>query len=350
MGKGQLIEYEQDLGIEGKIPALVEVFKTIHKSVEKISVRFLQELRRHNYVTPTSYLELLNMYRQILVEKKNELRRQSDRLKSGLDKLDSANTEVNKMEKELKVMQPELEKKNVEVGKLMESISIDKEEANKTQKLVAAESEIATQEEKNALEIAEEQEQRCAEANRNLAECLAKVDQLKRDHLTEIKTFTSPTEPVKVVAAGLVILLWPMILKNGGSMIYIQQPGAITKEENYFETMKKYLMGNVLELKEYIKDFNKDEISDKMANKLHEKCISNSNFNFQAVAKSSYAASYLQLWVSAMFSYNKIYKETEPQRKKLEEIKAVVAEKKEILRVKNEELQKINDRIDTLER
>jgi dynein heavy chain, axonemal len=33
----------------------------------------LSELRRHNYVTPTSYLELLTMFRVILIEKKKEV-------------------------------------------------------------------------------------------------------------------------------------------------------------------------------------------------------------------------------------------------------------------------------------
>lgn len=73
VGKGQLIDYEEELGIEGKIPTLVNCFKDIHKSVEKESITFLSELRRHNYVTPTSYLELLTMFRVILIDKKREV-------------------------------------------------------------------------------------------------------------------------------------------------------------------------------------------------------------------------------------------------------------------------------------
>lgn len=46
------------------------MFKNVHKSVEKISAKFLLELRRYNYVTPTSYLELLSMFRIILMEKR----------------------------------------------------------------------------------------------------------------------------------------------------------------------------------------------------------------------------------------------------------------------------------------
>lgn len=37
VGKGQLIDYEEDLGIEGKTAIMVECFKDIHKSVEKDS-------------------------------------------------------------------------------------------------------------------------------------------------------------------------------------------------------------------------------------------------------------------------------------------------------------------------
>jgi len=49
----------------------VEVFKTMHKSVESISEKFLDELKRHNYVTPTSYLELINIFKIILLQKKS---------------------------------------------------------------------------------------------------------------------------------------------------------------------------------------------------------------------------------------------------------------------------------------
>ena len=87
VGKGQLIDDEAELGIEGKIPKLVEMFKSIHKSVEHNSELFLQELNRHNYVTPTSYLELLTMYKQILSAKRKEVGFQTNRLRSGLEKL-----------------------------------------------------------------------------------------------------------------------------------------------------------------------------------------------------------------------------------------------------------------------
>jgi dynein heavy chain, axonemal len=57
VGKGQLQEFAAEMAITPDLlDNLVESFKTMHKSVETISSRYSQELRRYNYVTPTSYL------------------------------------------------------------------------------------------------------------------------------------------------------------------------------------------------------------------------------------------------------------------------------------------------------
>ena len=47
---------------ERLVQGVVESCVFIHQSVERRSKRFFDELRRHNYVTPTSYLELLGTF------------------------------------------------------------------------------------------------------------------------------------------------------------------------------------------------------------------------------------------------------------------------------------------------
>ena len=51
------------------------------------SKRFMQELNRYNYVTPTSYLELLGIFNKLMTLKTNELRTAKNRTKTGLDKV-----------------------------------------------------------------------------------------------------------------------------------------------------------------------------------------------------------------------------------------------------------------------
>ena len=45
----------------------------IHVSVTDMAERFYSELRRRYYTTPTSYLELINLYLSMLDEKRQQL-------------------------------------------------------------------------------------------------------------------------------------------------------------------------------------------------------------------------------------------------------------------------------------
>lgn len=46
--------------------------------------RFYNEMRRHYYTTPSSYLELLKLYQIMLEQKKNEIIKTRDRIANGL--------------------------------------------------------------------------------------------------------------------------------------------------------------------------------------------------------------------------------------------------------------------------
>ena len=110
---------------------MVEMFKVIHKSVEVFTIKFREEIRRFNYVTPTSFLELLNLFRTFLTSKRISQFKSIDRLKNGLDKLNSANEAVEEMGLQLKEMQPILEATQLETIKTMESLKVDNEMASK---------------------------------------------------------------------------------------------------------------------------------------------------------------------------------------------------------------------------
>ena len=51
------------------IAGCVQLCKEFHMSTRDLSQRFWNELKRHNYVTPTSYLELISTYKTLLSKK-----------------------------------------------------------------------------------------------------------------------------------------------------------------------------------------------------------------------------------------------------------------------------------------
>ena len=60
-----------DVEMEDKTKeSCVDMCKEFHQTTRKLSDKFLETLQRHNYVTPTSYLELISTYKTLLARKR----------------------------------------------------------------------------------------------------------------------------------------------------------------------------------------------------------------------------------------------------------------------------------------
>jgi predicted nucleic acid-binding Zn-ribbon protein len=113
---------------------------------------------RYNYVTPTSYLELLSTFLKLLAEKRTEVTTAKKRLESGLDKLTSTANQVEDMQKELQELQPVLAATAKEVEDMMVVIAHDKEEAAQTKRTVEQQEREANEQAAVAKSIAGEPE------------------------------------------------------------------------------------------------------------------------------------------------------------------------------------------------
>lgn len=68
--------------------------KNFQTNVGDMSQTYLSQLRRHNYVTPTSYLELILTFKNLLTVKRNEVDTARNRYIVGLQKLEFAASQV----------------------------------------------------------------------------------------------------------------------------------------------------------------------------------------------------------------------------------------------------------------
>ena len=97
----------------------------IHPDILFYSTRYYEILRRHNYVTPTSYLELILTFKKLLGAKRDDTLTLKNRYLTGLEKLEFAASQVSIMQQELTDLQPELIKTSAETEKLMVKIEQD---------------------------------------------------------------------------------------------------------------------------------------------------------------------------------------------------------------------------------
>ena len=73
---------------------LAEVLMSVHETVVDMSSMMFAEVKRHNYVTPTNYLEMVAGYMSILAGKTKVLTDSKDKLANGLQKLEDARLQV----------------------------------------------------------------------------------------------------------------------------------------------------------------------------------------------------------------------------------------------------------------
>lgn len=107
----------------------------IHNSVSEASDKYYAELRRRNYTTPTSYLDLIKTYIQMLKEQKQIVPMKILRYQGGLTRL----AETNKMVDDLKAMliklRPEIDRKEEETQKLVVDLEKQREIAGHQEKI-----------------------------------------------------------------------------------------------------------------------------------------------------------------------------------------------------------------------
>lgn len=68
---------------------------SILTAVHVLYHRYLESVRRFNYTTPKSYLELISLYKGLLEKKRAELRANKERLENGVDKISQASAQAS---------------------------------------------------------------------------------------------------------------------------------------------------------------------------------------------------------------------------------------------------------------
>ena len=181
--------------------------------VARRSEAFLAELGRHNYVTPTSYLELLATYKQVLALKRDEVGTLKTRLRVGLDKLIATAEQVEDLQVKLTAMEPVLIKTQGEVEEMIVNIDKDKKDAAETQTIVAAEEEAAQTKAAETKAIADDAQRDLDEALPALEEAVKCLNSLKKSDIDEVRTMGKPPAGAfRVLASRRGLVRWRRVV------------------------------------------------------------------------------------------------------------------------------------------
>ncbi|KAA0715776.1 Dynein heavy chain 7, axonemal [Triplophysa tibetana] len=315
----------------------ISMCKSFHTATIDLSSRFLSELQRYNYVTPTSYLELISMFKHLLQLRRTEVMNLKSRYEIGLQKLESAAAQVSTMQGELEALQPQLRVATKEVDEMMVVIQRESVEVAKTEKVVRMDEAVANEQAMAAKEIKDECDADLAVALPILKTALDALDTLTAQDITVVKTMKAPPAGVKLVMEAICIL-------KGIKPDRIPDPSGSGKKVEDFWGPAKKLLGDMRFLQS-LHEYDKDNIPPNYMSIIRNKYITIPDFVPEKIRLASTAAEGLCKWVCAMDSYDKVAKVVTPKKAKLaqaeQELKVAMAS----LQKKQAALKEVQDKL-----
>uniref|UniRef100_A0A8C9Y8Q9 Dynein axonemal heavy chain 12 n=1 Tax=Sander lucioperca TaxID=283035 RepID=A0A8C9Y8Q9_SANLU len=327
---------------ENERQMVIPICKTFHTSAKHLSQKFLSELGRHNYVTPTSYLELIAAFRLLLTQKRDTVMKAKQRYTNGLDKLAFAESQVYAMKKELVDLQPKLKQAKIDNNKMMKVIEVESVEVEAKSKVVRVDEEAATIKANAAQALKNECESDLAEAIPALEAALSALDTLKPSDVTIVKSMKNPPSGVKLVMSAV------CVMKDIKPDKIADPAGTGKKVLDYWGPSKK-LLGDMNFLRD-LREYDKDNIPVPVMQKIRSEYMTNPDFDPSIVAKASSAAEGLCKWIKAMEVYDRVAKVVAPKKANLAEAQESLAATMALLDRKRAELKEVEDRLAALQK
>jgi dynein heavy chain len=297
----------------------------VHLSVSALSVKFQQSLRRYNYVTPKSFLELIAFYKLLLNTKTSNLNKQIYRLDVGLSKLKKTSEDVAELRVDLDHTMVKVEEKKQSTNALLISIGEQRAEAEVIEARANGEALLAGQASEEAAVIEAEADVELKKAKPAMDAANEAVNCLDKASLGELRGFAKPPNGVDVCMAGVLMMM------DG-------------EFKNHSWDRAKKMMSNLGQFLEDLKTFPAEQMSDELMDKL-EKIVENPVMDYDVMKKKSIAAANLSSWVCNVYTYKRIYDKVKPLMDALEEAQGKKAAAQGSLEAAQEEVAEIKTKL-----
>uniref|UniRef100_A0A1A9V6M7 AAA+ ATPase domain-containing protein n=1 Tax=Glossina austeni TaxID=7395 RepID=A0A1A9V6M7_GLOAU len=304
--------------------ALATTTVFMHKTVEDASVKFYKEMKRHYYTTPSSYLELLKLYQNLLNVKTQEIINKRKRITNGLNKILETNDIIAVMQRELEIMVPELDEKSATMKQLLEKLAVESKQADQVKEAVLRDEVAAKEKAESCKAMSDDANKDLEIAMPALRDAEDALKGLSKADINELKSFTTPPALVQFCMEAVCILLGAKPSWAGAK--------AIMADVNFIKRLFEY---------------DKEHIPETILQKV-KKYIDHKDFVPAKFEKVSKVAKSVSLWVIAMEKFAKVYKVVEPKIRRKEIAESELKEVMTILKAKQKELAAVEAKIQGL--
>ena len=276
--------------------AIVNSMVHVHHSLRGFNDRLRRQQNKSTYLTPRQFLDFVAQFVKLFGEKRDDLEEQQRHLNVGLDKLRETVDKVSELKKSLAEKKSELLKKDAQASEKLQRMVADQREAEQRR---AASLEIQAALEKQEKEVAKRREvvlKDLAAAEPAVLEAQRSVSNIKRQHLTEVRSMQNPPAGVKLALESVCTLL-------GHKATDWRSIVGIVRRDDFIASIVNY--------------DNERQMVPQLRVTMRNEYLSKDDFTFEKVNRASKACGPLVQWVEAQVNYSEILDRVGPLREEV---------------------------------
>lgn len=249
--------------------------------------------------TPNDYLNLVHIFSKLFTKKQQELEDNQRHITVGLDKLRETVIQVDKLKNELAQKEETLKVKDKEAKQMLNKLLTDQNEAERKQEFsIDAQAEL----EKQEAEIQRRKEivmKDLEYAEPAVLEAQRGVQNIKKQHLSEIRSMANPPAAVKMTMESVCILL-------GYNVSSWRDVQLVIRKDDFIPN---------------IVSFNgEDQLSAELREYMEKVYLAREDYTFELVHRASKACGPLLQWVQAQLAYARILQSVGPLREEVQHL------------------------------
>ncbi|KAF2261353.1 hypothetical protein CC78DRAFT_619491 [Lojkania enalia] len=282
--------------------AVINAMVYVHHSLQHYNKRLQKQQNKTTYLTPRHFLDFVAQYVKLYTEKREDLEEQQRHLNVGLEKLRETVDKVRDLRVSLTEKQRRLEKKEAEANEKLRRMLADQGEAEQKkqgslkiqEELAKADKEIASRRETVMNDL--------AAAEPAVLEAQKSVQNIKRQHLTEVRSMGNPPAGVKLALEAVCTLLGHRVNNDWKTIV------SIVRRDDFIASIVQY--------------DNEKQMTASLRKKMQNEYLCKEDFTFEKVNRASKACGPLVQWVTAQVHFSDILDRVGPLRAEVDQLEA----------------------------
>jgi dynein heavy chain 1 len=279
--------------------AVINAMVYIHHSLHGFNNRLMKQQNKKTYLTPRHFLDFVAQYVKLYNEKREDLEEQQRHLNVGLEKLRETVEKVRDLRVSLAEKKTQLERKDAEANEKLQRMIADQREAEKEK---AGSLQIQTELAEKEKEITSRREvvmHDLAAAEPAVLEAQKSVQNIKKQHLTEVRSMGNPPAGVKLALEAVCTLL-------GHKITSWKDIQAIVRRDDFIASIVQF--------------DNESQMTAGLRKKMQNEFLSKEDFTFEKVNRASKACGPLVQWTIAQVHFSEILNRVGPLRAEVDDL------------------------------